>query len=351
MAETVGKENMAPRGRVTAFDVLNILACLGVITLHHNGLVHTFDGSRAWAQSLVAECLWYWAVPVFMMISGANLMRYRQRYDTRSFFKKRALHTVLPWLFWSVVILSAKVWKGLIVLGPSPLLDAVNRILSFTQVEYVYWFFRALFACYLAMPVFSLLCDRRDILWYVVALNGIAFSVLPRLRTLTGLSISMDVALVGEMILFALLGYLLSTGLPAKKQRLLLYALGLCAVVIRYVFTYYRSFALADTATTLKGYQQMHSVFYAAAIFVLGLRIPWERVLGEKVCALLPRLSACSFGIFLIHRIVMYVEMPLLGLDGHSLVWRVLCPLLTYGVSLLITLVLKKLPILKYTVG
>ena len=351
MAETVGKENMAQRGRVTAFDVLNILACLGVITLHHNGLVHTFDGSRAWAQSLVAECLWYWAVPVFMMISGANLMRYRQRYDTPSFFKKRALHTVLPWLFWSVVILSAKVWKGLIVLGPSPLLDAVNRILSFTQVEYVYWFFRALFACYLAMPVFSLLCERRNTLWYVVAVNFVLLSVLPVIEAWTGLKLSIDVPVAGSLLIFVLLGYLLSTQPLEKKKRYALYAAGILCVVFRYIYTYYFSFAKGETDTTIKGYQIFHSVLYAAAIFVLGLRIPWERVLGEKVCALLPRLSACSFGIFLIHRIVMYVEMPLLGLDGHSLVWRVLCPLLTYGVSLLITLVLKKLPILKYTVG
>ena len=60
--------------RVLYFDVLNILACIAVISLHHNGVVHTYSNSWTWKTALIVETGAYWAVPVFLMLSGATLM-------------------------------------------------------------------------------------------------------------------------------------------------------------------------------------------------------------------------------------------------------------------------------------
>lgn len=56
--------------RVLYYDMLNILACLSVIALHHNGLVHHYSNTIAWKSSLIVECGLYWAVPIFCMLSG-----------------------------------------------------------------------------------------------------------------------------------------------------------------------------------------------------------------------------------------------------------------------------------------
>ena len=37
--------------RLLYIDILNILACLAVISLHHNGLVHSFEDTLAWRES------------------------------------------------------------------------------------------------------------------------------------------------------------------------------------------------------------------------------------------------------------------------------------------------------------
>lgn len=89
--------------RVVYFDLLNIGACLCVIFLHCNGMVHTFTRGWNWVLALAIECIFIWAVPVFFMLSGATLMRYRDRYDTRTFFKRRILRTFLPFLIWNLV--------------------------------------------------------------------------------------------------------------------------------------------------------------------------------------------------------------------------------------------------------
>lgn len=75
--------------RVVYFDVLNIVACIAVLALHHNGIVHWFKvDTNAWKQALIFEVLFYWAVPIFFMLSGATLFNYRDKYSTCLFFKK-----------------------------------------------------------------------------------------------------------------------------------------------------------------------------------------------------------------------------------------------------------------------
>ena len=62
------------------------------------------------------ECGLYWAVPVFLMITGVNLLNYREKYDTSTYFRKRVMRTVIPWLAWSFLVLGWKVATGQLIL-------------------------------------------------------------------------------------------------------------------------------------------------------------------------------------------------------------------------------------------
>lgn len=74
---------------VTYFDVLNIIACLAVLILHHNGIVWQFSKSWSWRISLLVECAFYWAVPIFLMLSGATLMNLQRKVFDTDFFQKK----------------------------------------------------------------------------------------------------------------------------------------------------------------------------------------------------------------------------------------------------------------------
>ena len=68
--------------------------------LHYNGIVHNYDiHTSAWKQALPFEVFFYWAVPVFFMLTGATLIRYREKYSTGEFFRKRVAKTFLPFVF------------------------------------------------------------------------------------------------------------------------------------------------------------------------------------------------------------------------------------------------------------
>ena len=105
----INEENkLLNKERIFYFDILNILAIISVIAMHCNGLVHGDPNTRAWNSSLLVECICYWAVPIFFMLSGANLLRYREKYDTKQFFKKRMLKVVIPFVFWALIMF---IWK------------------------------------------------------------------------------------------------------------------------------------------------------------------------------------------------------------------------------------------------
>ena len=89
--------------RILYFDLLNIAATICVVYLHCNGMVHTFARGWNWVLGLAIECVFYWAVPVFFMLSGATLIGYRKRYSTADYLKKRVSRIFVPFFAWSLI--------------------------------------------------------------------------------------------------------------------------------------------------------------------------------------------------------------------------------------------------------
>ena len=62
---------------------------------------------------------------------------------------------------------------------------------------------------------------------------------------------------------------------------------------------------------------------------------------------LISKMSSCSFGIYLIHKIVMTYEIKVLAINTRSWEWRTIGAICTYIICLGIVYVIKKIPILK----
>ena len=342
--------NSESKDRVCYFDVLNILSCIAVLALHHNGIVWQFSDSWTWRTSLVVECFAYWAVPVFLMLSGATLLNYRTKYSTKEFFKKRIIRTAIPWLFWSVIFLIWKMMTGQIVVESYNPFYLFNLILS-NKVENVYWYFTALFGVYLSIPILSPLIQFRKTLWYLVGVNFIFVGVVPVVNQLLGTSFQLSVYVTTGLIVFPVLGYLLSTTQIDKRKRIALYIAGILATLFRYVYTYIKSYENGTTDSTIKGYGMFYSVLLAAAVFVLIKQIPWNRLFSEKTKKLISIIASCSFGIYLIHMMVIYYERIFFPFASNLWIWRTIGIIITYVISLFIVYILGNIPLIKVVIG
>lgn len=69
---------MNTKQRVLWIDILNVIACMGVLLLHcTNSEIHNFSGnvSFKWCIGIVTHSFFIWPVNVFFMLSGCTLLR------------------------------------------------------------------------------------------------------------------------------------------------------------------------------------------------------------------------------------------------------------------------------------
>lgn len=333
---------------VVYFDFLNVAACLCVIGMHCNGIVHRFENVPAWYLSLGIEVLGYWAVPGFFMLSGATMMNYRTRYSTGEFMKRRLLKVGIPMAVWTAVFYVWKLHIGAITWSGGR--SFLSMLINF-GVENVYWFFAPLLMIYLSMPVLSRLSDDRNLMRYILVVGVLTISVLPLLCEILGITYNSHLYLpvLGGYLLYPVLGYYLHTTELKPWQKALLYALGVLAVIVRYFHTAGTLWTSGTASQITWGYKNLPALLSAAAIFVLAkdiCKLPFFQ--KETVQKLLRKLAGASFGIYLIHVFVMEQVKSLLSVDVYSPAWLWLGALGIYGICLTIVRLLQRTPVGKY---
>ena len=347
------ENRLEAKKRIVYFDILNIIAIIAVIAMHCNGIVHSNPNVRAWNTSLAIDCICYFAVPVFCMLSGANLMKYREKYDTKTFFKKRVTKVLIPFVFWAIFMF---VWKvvtkqmGLEQFGN--IKDWINAFFN-NKEEATYYFMFEILGIYLTMPLLSLLAkeENRKTLWLTVLLFFVLNSFIPNILGLAGIQYNNSLSVrIGGYIIFVLLGYLLSTQDIEKKYRILIYI----GAIIGLIYKYGTTFVLSKEAgqvikTTWGSYSSWHSILLSCSVFLIIKNLNVEKILQgkEKIVKVLTTVSSCSFGIYLIHKIVMHYEIALLNISTYSWQWRTIGAITTYLISLTIVCIFKKVPVAK----
>ena len=345
-------ENSIKKKRIVYLDILNILAIFAVVAMHQNEIVHYNPNIRAWNTSLILDCLLYFAVPVFIMNTGATLMDYRKKYDTKTFFKKRMKKVLIPFIFWAGLMF---IWKIFILktLEIHGIVDFCNAFLK-SKEETTYNFMFTIIGLYLIMPLLSHLTkdEHRKTLWYVVLLymifDGFLYNVLRLFKIDWNRDISSN---MGSLIIYVILGYLLSTEDIKKKDKILIHIGAIIGLIYRYVITFYLSKKTGEVNKLTWGYPSWNSVLLAMSVFIIVKDLFENRVkVSDNVAKALSVISGCSFGIYLTHKFVLYYEKELLSINIYSWYWRTFGIFLTYFLTLALVYIIKKIPLLKNVV-
>ena len=170
------------KNRMLYFDILKLTAAFAVVWIHFGNEIHWYDGSLAWKMCVPIQVLAYWAVPIYFMITGATLMNYRERYETKIFFRRRIIRGIAPYLVWGTIMLFLD--RKRIFVDDSGVAANMGLVLDCyinNKMEPVYWFFIPLFSVYLSIPILSLLTQKqnREILKYALIVGTILVSFLP----------------------------------------------------------------------------------------------------------------------------------------------------------------------------
>ena len=361
--------NNGVNNRSVYISVMNVVAAISVVVLHSNVSFWLDRSKPYWDTANVVESVFYFAVPVFFMLSGATLIDYQSRYSTKEFFIKRFKKTVIPFLSWSVVGLLwayRKVLWAMLVGDPNNGLDwtflsVANGIVN-TKFRDIYWFFIPLFCIYLIIPLFGSIREEKRvkvfsyIVWISLPLNFIIPFALAALKRYADIDFGWTYKIyVGyEYLFYVLVGYVIHKKDIKIGLRLIIYAASIAGLLAHILGTYYETKADANgyVVSFYKGYYNLPCVLYSIGIYLFIKQISM-RLKSPKAIKAFSYLQGYTFPIYLIHRYFLDVfeeNIHFINLERASITYVISATILAVLLSILTTMILRKIPVLRHIV-
>ena len=275
------------------------------------------------------------------MISGALFLK--RDIQLKIIFKKYIFRIVMAYVFWSAIYSCHLLLNGT--------LTKKEAIIHFINGHYHLWFLYMIVGLYLLIPICKAIVSNKNITRYFLIL-WFAFDFLVPFVFEIGrytfesvsytledsfklMYVTMPLGYVGYFVL----GYYLNTIEIEKKQEVIIYSLGIVGLIAAVFGTSWLSCAADNKAELLV----RCILFFAVAVFVFAKQHLNGIVKNNRVKRVLAKLSNCSFGVYLVHALVLNLVLRMIdyqtlfnNLVLATLAISVLVFILSYVVSLLL---------------
>ncbi|MBE6327923.1 MAG: hypothetical protein E7077_12875 [Bacteroidales bacterium] len=328
--------------RVLYLDVVRIIACLMVIMMHSPVVLHESENSTlpALISLLMLPCN-----GLFFMTSGALLLGTGMPYG--KFMMKRLIRLFFPVFVWSVVYIFVDAYMYDIPFRES-LLQICWIPFHYVNANQALWFVYALLGCYFIVPIVEPWLQRSSkrevetlLLMWIVSIG------LPMVTCY--INIPKFDHLSSWYYLGGFFGYLLMGWYMTK------YEISWKKIVISLILAFlFYVVVNIQSPSDWKYYCYLHpsTVCYSFGLFGMIMKLVPANC-SDKVKSILASLSACSFGVYLIH--VLFLSKFLKNtdfLDSMSMECAIVARwFLTTIVCFSIVMLLRKLPFSKYVIG
>ena len=312
--------------RVLSFDVMRIVAAFSIVAQHVGGQfwLSSFP-SEEWEIRNLYISVAQWGVAVFFMISGALFLSPDKPLDIRRLFSKNLLRIVYAFLFWSVIYVL--VTEGV---GQGPKV----AFLSVLKGPPHFWFLYVLIGIYLVLPVLKSIAAQEKAFNYFVELAFITTFVIPSIFghlawfSQSGMQVLADYydgfGLSSlYFITYFVLGHWLFSRPISCRMRKVIYLLAALSVVGSVVGTRWLSFRLGFCHGFF--YDDLHPFVLIQGVAVFVFLKDRFRDLSPRLSRIVVRLSSYSFGIYLVHPLVMYLCTNHVGVSSSAchVIWFV----------------------------
>ena len=341
-------------------NTLRALATLGVIVIHISSPLVNMTYSKNmpywWIGNIVDSAVRF-AVPVFLMLSGATLLG--KQYQLGEFYKRRFSRVLLPFIFWLAVYWVYR-WVMLQTAHQPHSFQAIMKwggnLFLKEGVSKHFWYIYMILFVYLFVPFVGKCLQKINLstlsnillLWVVLC-----FSLKSIPLNMYNWAGDYGSRLLGYGLLsgYLLLGYYLSK-LPklSCKIRVSAVVFFVLTVAISAGATYFFSQKAHKLDLSMYAYLSVNTIIQSIAIFI------WAKDIDIKnyfIVQLQQSISNYSYGIYLVHIMIIGI------LFQNGIYWKIAhplisLPLLTFIVlisSFLIIFVLRKIPGGKYIAG
>ncbi|MEO5956722.1 MAG: acyltransferase family protein [Nitrospiraceae bacterium] len=147
--------------RSGSFDVIRVSACLAVVLLHLAATTVMQPeqlGTISWHMANFIDSAMRWAVPVFVMLSGALLLDEKKQTSPREFWTRRMNRLLPALLFWSAVYLA---WRAFFWHQPLTLNTIALDLIAGRPYIHLYFLF-LIAGLYLVTPFLAMAATSLD---------------------------------------------------------------------------------------------------------------------------------------------------------------------------------------------
>ncbi len=339
--------------RMEYFDYLRILATFAVMILHisaHNWYLTDVE-SWQWNTLNIYDSMVRWAVPVFVMISGALFLGGSQSME--QILKKNVKRILAALVFWSILYA--------VVVYFATGCGIKNAVAEVVTGHYHLWFLFMLTGLYLIVPFLRKIVESESFIKYFLALSFLFSFVLPQLFEIVSLysesagSVisrvmdNVDFHFARNYVFYFVWGYYLNRIRLDRKARRIIYTAGIIGFLATILLTAGVSVWKGEALETFYGYFTINVMLQSMLIFVL-VKQRFEAIsVSEKKKKFVRTLSEYSFGAYLVHALVIEA-LNLFGI--HSLAFSPVLAVpvisvLVFVLSYLISALIHKIPFLK----
>lgn len=293
------------KNRLGYIDLVKAVGCLFVILIHTSVSAMYYPAcTREWYFGLFWKTVSFSAVPLFLMCTGALMLRPEKPLTIRRLYTRyipRLLIALLGWaLFYRVV---AQVKTGGLTVESLP--QILSDVLLFRHDDHLYYLHIALL-CYALLPLLRFVTAQatRNQLRYLLLIWFVLGSVVPCVQqylpfVIRGIPGQSLLNLTYSSIGMVLAGYYFSRYPLKPLAGALFYAGGASGT-----FLIVRALKLRGMNADMMLYGSAPLVLMmAAGLFCLAQAVPLERLPGKG--RLIRAISKSSFGIYLVHLFVL----------------------------------------------
>ena len=337
------------RNHIYYFDWLRVLATITVVTIHvAAGYVTTFkpDQELLWFIANFFETISRWAVPVFVMISGALLLRDQREMTYWEFLKKRASKVIVPFVGCSALFY---IYGVIMHYYPLSIKEATKLFLT-NGISGHFWFFYMIIGIYLTAPllkVFVKHASKRQIEYFLILWFYASFITKLSSFLFAGITFSLELNFVTNYVGYFLLGYYLYQFEIKKFWRRLSYVGLLVGLFGTYFLTYFYTIKQGGQLN-----QFWYSYFSPNVLFcAVGLFVLFRYNLNKPIPTILTPVNKASLGIYIIHYWLLnnylWRVFPVVQDNFHQALVVPINILITLILSTVIVLILQRIPLVK----
>ncbi len=329
------KELRDSKERISQFSYIKTVACFAIVLLHcfNNARVYHMesltDGQITTAFAACASLMW--AVPCFLMVTGALLLDRERVIPPAQLFGKYIARMLIALVLFTAIFTVIRHDPSA---GTSIFSEFAEGLLFNHCMAYL-WYLYMMLAIYLLMPLFKAIVNKatdRQLAILLAALL-IVCSLLP-LASYLGADAALYIPTWIVYGAYLLMGFLLYR--HNMDWRIAAVVLVICTIALPLI-----TFRLTGTdidPANLTAYNSPLVVMQSAAVFSLMLRIK------RKAGSLIENIDRCSFGIYLIHMIFIRLTMKEMGFNpfDYGVAGFIIAAIVYFAASFAVTYVLKK---------